>query len=85
MKQVIGLFLKHHGMKEFVIFVILRRWRMKNTLLKCHAYTHIRSQFQNICNNINLHNMLTHQNYGDLRKLLSNLVKHKNKILKQTK
>jgi hypothetical protein len=27
----IGLFLKCHGMKEFVIFVILRRWRMKST------------------------------------------------------
>ena len=25
-------FLKRHGMKEFVIFVILRKWRMKNTL-----------------------------------------------------
>jgi hypothetical protein len=72
-------------MKEFVIFVILRRWWMKNIFLEFHTYFHIRSQFQNICNNINIPNMLTHQNYGDLRKFISNLLEHTHKILKQTK
>jgi hypothetical protein len=32
-------------------------------LLECPMYTHIRSQFQNICYNTNLPNLLTHQNY----------------------
>ena len=33
----------------------------KHVLLKCPMYSHIRSQFQNICNNINIPNPLTHQ------------------------
>jgi len=38
----------------------------KHFLLKCPKYTYIKSQFQNICYNINLLNFLTHKNYGDL-------------------
>jgi hypothetical protein len=51
--------------------------------LEFHAYAHIISQFQNICNTTNPHNMLTHQNYGDLGKLISNLFEHRNNILKK--
>jgi hypothetical protein len=54
-------------------------------LLECLMYTHIKSQFQNICYNIDLPNLLTHQNYGDLGMLLLKLFEHINKILKQTK
>jgi hypothetical protein len=35
-------------------------------LLECPAYTQIRSQFQNICHNADLLDLLSHQNYGDL-------------------
>ena len=38
----------------------------KHFILDCHAYTHIRSQFQKICQNTNLLNFLTQRNYGDL-------------------
>ena len=43
----------------------------KHFLLDCPAYTHIRSQFKNICHVIDLPNLLSHQNYGDLGTLLS--------------
>ena len=39
-------------------------------LLDCLAYTHIRSNFQNIDHTANLPNLLTQQKYGDLGKLL---------------
>jgi hypothetical protein len=54
----------------------------KPFLLYCSSYTHIRSQFQNICHTTNLPNILTKQNYGDLGKLLLMLFEHKNKIIK---
>ena len=38
----------------------------KKFILDCLAYTQIRSQFQKICHNTNLPNLLTHQNYGFL-------------------
>jgi hypothetical protein len=38
--------------------------------LECPPYTQIRSQFQNICHNIELPNLLSHQNYNDLGTLL---------------
>ena len=40
-------------------------------LLECPAYTHIRSQFHNICCNTDLPILLTCQNYSDLETLLS--------------
>jgi hypothetical protein len=57
----------------------------KHFLLECFAYTHIKSQFQNICYNTNLTNLLTHQIYGDLIILLLNIFEHRNKIVKKTK
>jgi hypothetical protein len=42
-------------------------------LLDCPTYTHIKSQFQNICYNTNLPNLFTHQNYGDLGMLFLNI------------
>jgi hypothetical protein len=53
--------------------------------LECPTHTHIRSQFQNICYNSDLPNILTHQIYGDLGMLFLKLFEHRNKILKQTK
>ena len=50
-------------------------------LLECLAYTHIRSQFRNLCCNIDLPS----QNYNELKTLLSKLFEHRNMILKQTK
>ena len=57
----------------------------KHFLLECLAYTHIRSQFHNICCNPNLPNLLTCQNYSELGTLISKLFEHRNTILKQTK
>ena len=51
-------------------------------LLQCLAYTHISSEFHSICYNTHLYNLLTCQNYSELRKLLGKLFEHKNKILK---
>jgi hypothetical protein len=47
-------------------------------LLKCPMYTQIKSQFQNICYNIDIPNLLTHQNYGDLGMFILNPFKHTN-------
>jgi hypothetical protein len=55
----------------------------KQFLLDFHAYTHIRSQFKNICHIIDLPNFVSHQNYGDLRTLLSMFFEHRNTILKK--
>lgn len=33
-------------------------------LLECPTYDHIKSRFQDICNNIDLLKLLIHQNYG---------------------
>jgi len=57
----------------------------KHFLLECPAYTHIRSQFYNLCYNTNLHSLLARQHFGDFRTLLSKLFEHRNTILKQTK
>jgi hypothetical protein len=43
----------------------------KHFLLDFPAYTHIRSQFKSIFHIIELPNLLSHQNYGDLGALLS--------------
>jgi hypothetical protein len=43
----------------------------KHFLLDFPTYSQIRSQFKNICHNIDLPNLLSHQNYGDLGMLLS--------------
>ena len=51
-------------------------------LLECLDYTHIRSEFHIICDNTNLYNFLTSQNYSELGKLLGKLFEHKNNILK---
>ena len=56
-----------------------------NFLLECSAYTHIRSQFHNLCCNTDLPRILTCQNCSELRMILSNLFEHMNTILKQTK
>ena len=42
-------------------------------LLECLAYNHIRSQFHNLCHNIDLPSLLRCQNYSELGRLLSNL------------
>ena len=55
----------------------------KHFLLECPAYTHIRSQFHNLC--YDLPSLVTCQNYSELMTLLSKLFEHKNTILKQTK
>ena len=50
-------------------------------LLECPAYTHIRSQFHNLCCNIDLPSLLTCRNYSELRALLTKLFEHRNTIL----
>jgi hypothetical protein len=45
----------------------------KNLLLVCLSYTQIRSKFKNIFHNMDLPNLLSHQNYGDFGTLLSML------------
>jgi hypothetical protein len=57
----------------------------KHFLLECPVYTQIRSQFQNICHNTDLPNLLSHQNFSDLGMLLLMLFKHRNNILKKSK
>ena len=54
-------------------------------LLEFPAYTHIRSQFHNLCCNTDLPSLLTCQNHSELEMLLSKPFQHKNTILKQTK
>ena len=54
-------------------------------LLECPSYTHIRSQFHNLCCNTDLPSLLTCQNYSELETLLSMLFEHRSTILKQTK
>ena len=57
----------------------------KNFLLEFPPYTHIRSQFHNLCCNLDLPSLLTFQTYSELGTLLSKLFEHRNAILKQTK
>jgi hypothetical protein len=57
----------------------------KHFLLECPVYTQIRSQFQNICHNTDLPNLLSHQNFSDLGTLLLMFFKHQNNILKKSK
>ena len=54
-------------------------------LLECLTYTHIRSQFHNLCCNTDLPSLSTCQNYSELGTLISKLFAHRNTILKQTK
>ena len=53
-------------------------------LLECPMYTHIRSQFHNLCCNTYLPSLLTCQNYSELQTLLAKLFEHRNTILNQT-
>ena len=54
-------------------------------LLECPAYNDIRSQFQNLCCNTDLPNLLHCQNYSELGRLLSKIFEHRNKIFNLTK
>ena len=45
----------------------------------------IRCQFHNLCYNTDLPSLLQCQNYSELKKLLSKLFEHRNKILNQNK
>ena len=54
-------------------------------LLEYPTYTHIRSQFHNLCCNSDLPSLLTYQNYSEVGTLLSKLFEHRNTILKQIK
>jgi hypothetical protein len=42
----------------------------KHFLLDFSSYTYIRSHFQAICNTMDLHNILNHENKRELRKLI---------------
>ena len=52
-------------------------------LLECPAYTHIRSQFHNLCCNTDIPSLFT-CHYSELKTLLTKLFEHRNTILKQT-
>jgi hypothetical protein len=65
-KLGIGQFLKHHWMKECVSFVTLRRLKMKTLSLRLFKPIHTLDLNFKICDNTNLPNLLTQQNYGDL-------------------
>ena len=49
-------------------------------LLECPVYTHIKSQFHNLCCNPDLPSLLTCQDYIELETLLSKLFEHRNTI-----
>ena len=53
--------------------------------LGCPTYTQIRSQFQNVCHNTNLPNLISHQNYSNFGTCLVMFFKHQNNILKKSK
>ena len=57
----------------------------KHFLLEFPVYTQIRSQFQNVCHNTDLRNLLSHQNFNDLGTLLLMIFKHQNNISKKSK
>jgi hypothetical protein len=65
-------------MKEFVIFVIIKKVEDE----KHFEYVYIKSQIINIRNTKIFFNLLTHQSYEYLGKPLYSPFKHKNKILK---
>jgi hypothetical protein len=77
-KWGVGEFLKHCE-RIFHLCDTKRVEDEKHFLLECFPYTHIRSQFQNICYNIDLPNLLTHQNYDDLGMLLLTLFQAQNR------
>ena len=56
----------------------------KHFLLEFPAYTHIRSQFHNLCCNVGFSSLLTCQNDSELGTLLSKLFEHRSTILNQT-
>jgi len=64
-KVGVGRLPKHRGTKEFVICAILGELKVKITLLDFPSYTHITSDFKNICHTTNLLDLLTQENYGD--------------------
>jgi hypothetical protein len=64
LKVDIGQFLKHHGMKECHLCDTKKVEDEKHFILDCPTYTHIRSQFQNICHTTNIPNLLIQQNYN---------------------
>ena len=47
------------------------------------SYAHTASQFHNICNTIDLHNLLTNESQKDPRNFISNIFYQRNKRLKQ--
>ena len=53
--------------------------------LECPAYTYIRSQFQNLCFNSDLSNLLAPLNYCNLEVPLLKIFEHMNNILKLIK
>ena len=57
----------------------------KYFLLECPVYTHIRSEFQNLCYSTDLTSLLTYQNHSDIGILLFKLFEHINKKPKKTK
>ena len=69
----------------FNLYEIMNIEDENHIFLECLTYTHIKSEFQNICFNTYLSNLLAPQNYGKLGMLVFKLFKHRNKILKQIK
>jgi hypothetical protein len=66
-KLDVGQFLKCHGIKECVTFVTLRRLKMKSTFFYIiQPILKLDLNFK-IFVTTNLPNLLTQQNYGDLR------------------
>jgi len=60
MKLGFGQILKLIDIKEFVVFMTIRGWRMKNPSLLHMLAAYIKSEFQNIYKISGLHNLLTH-------------------------
>ena len=82
-KMDIGHFPKIIGLKECPIYVILGELKMEKNILSCLGYTHIKYNFQNICQPSNLFDLLTLKNNGDLETLLFYGFKNRNKNSKE--
>jgi hypothetical protein len=76
-KEGIGQFPKCCRLKDCHFFDTKKVEDENHFFLKCLVYTHIKSQFQNICYNTDLPNLLTHQKFGGLGILLLMLFEHK--------
>ena len=70
------------GKKDVHLYENMNIKDEKHFFLEFPAYTHIRSQFHNLCCNPNLPRLLNYQNYSELGTLLSKLFEHRNTILK---